>query len=109
LDSLERDLQDAFGPIPKEVEKLVELAEIRVHARRFGVRSISLRPPDVVFLIDELSKAEPLFLDAPGSVRMADAQTIHLRLPPNYLEPGTLVPILRRMFVRATERIGAAV
>ena len=107
LTQLERDLTDAFGPIPEEVGRLLELAEIRVRARRFGVVSISLRPPDVIFTIDDLPAAEPLFVDAPGSVRIPDAKTIHLRMPPNYLEPATLVTMLRRMFVRAESRAEA--
>ncbi|MGB2985764.1 MAG: transcription-repair coupling factor [Phycisphaerae bacterium] len=109
LTQLERDLVDAFGPFPEEVQRLLELAEIRVYARRFGIRSISLQPPDVVFAIDQLPKAEPLFTDAPGSVRMPDAKTIHLRLPPSYLEPPTLVPVLRNMFVKARSRVEATV
>ncbi len=107
LAQLERDLIDAFGPFPKEVQRLLELAEIRVYGRRFGIQSISLRPPDVVFLIDDLPTAEPLFTDAPGSVRMPDPKTIHLRLPPDCLEPVTLLPILRQMFVRAGSRVEA--
>jgi transcription-repair coupling factor (superfamily II helicase) len=104
LNRLEQDMNDAFGPPPKQVGRLLELAEIRVLARRFGISSISRRPPDVIFKVDHLPSAEPLFVDAPGSVRMADGKTIHLRLPPAYLETETLVPVLRRMFVRADER-----
>jgi len=88
-----------------EVQRLLEVAEIRVHARRFGVRSISLRPPDVIFNIESLVAAEPLFVDAPGSVRMPDPETVHLRLPPNYLEPATLLPVLRNMLVKARSRM----
>ena len=101
LTQLERDLTDAFGPIPRPMLRLLELAEIRVLVRRFGVTSISLRPPDVVFVVESLTKAEPLFADAPGTVRMPDLKTIHLRLPPSYLEPTTLVTVLRRMLTKA--------
>ncbi len=107
LTQLERDLADAFGPIPKPMERLLELAEIRVLARPFGVTSISLRPPDVVFVVESVSMAESLFAGAPGTVRMADAKTIHLRLPPAYLEQNTVVPVLRRMMSRATPKAEA--
>jgi hypothetical protein len=33
-------------------------------------------------------------------VRIADEKTVHLRLPPHYLEPSTLLHILRNMFQR---------
>ena len=92
-----------FGPIPAEVLRLIELAEIRVLGRQFGIVSISLQPPDVVFVVSNLPQAEPLFADAPGSVRIPDGRTVHLRLPPAYLEPASLVPILRRMLARAVE------
>ena len=51
-----------------------------------------------------MSAAQPVFEDAPGTVRMPDAETVHLRLPPKYLEPGTLTPVLRRMMVKAATR-----
>jgi transcription-repair coupling factor (superfamily II helicase) len=98
---LEKDLIDAFGPIPKPMQRLLELAELRVLARRFGITSISLQPPDVIFLVESIAAAQPAFTNAPGTVRLPDAKTIHLRLPPAYLEPGTLVPVLRRMFQKA--------
>jgi len=105
LVQLENDLTDTFGSIPPEVSTLLQLAEIRVLARRFAVRSISLRRPDVVFVVDDLPLAEKLFVDAPGTVRLPDERTVHLRLPPSYLELPTLVTILRGLFVRANERV----
>jgi transcription-repair coupling factor (superfamily II helicase) len=104
LTLLERDLIDAFGPCPPAVRTMIELAEIRVRSREFGVRSISLRPPDVVFQVESPAAAGPLFIDAPGSVRVADAQTIHLRLPTNYLERATLVTVLRHLLLRSAQR-----
>jgi len=107
LDQLEKDLIDTFGPIPKEVERLLNVAEVRVGARRFGILSISLQPPDVIFTIKHLPTADVLFTNTPGSVRMADSRTIHLRLPPNYLEPPTLLTVLRHMLAGAKSRVGA--
>ncbi len=80
---------------------MIELAELRVLARRFGIISISLRKPDVVFVIEDLQTVEPVFTDAPGTVRMPDPKTVHLRLRPDYLEPETLLPVLRNMLTRA--------
>jgi len=109
LVTLERDLVDAFGRFPEEVGRLLELAEIRVHARHFGIVSISLKRPDVVFTIEQLPKAEPVFIDAQGTVRMPDAKTIHWRPPASYLEPATLVTVLKRMMIRAKARVEATV
>ncbi|MCH8252321.1 MAG: transcription-repair coupling factor [Planctomycetes bacterium] len=104
INQLELDLIDAFGPIPKQVATLLQLAELRVHARRFTIRSIALRRPDIVFSVHKQATAEPAFRDAPGSVRMPDPNTIHLRPPPNYLEPMTIVAVLNRMLAKAANR-----
>ena len=98
---VQSDLVDAFGPYPTEVDRLIELARLRIMARSFTIRSISLRPPDIVFSIGEMAKAEPVFRNAAGSVRMPDNKTIYWRPPINYLEKSTLLPMLRRMLTRA--------
>ncbi len=109
LVQLEGDLVDTFGPIPDEVKRLLDVAEIRVGARRFGILSISLQPPDTIFTIKHLPTADALFADAPGTVRMPDPKTIHLRLPPNYLEPQTLLAVLRHMLAKTKPRVEAKV
>lgn len=93
---LRDDLRDAFGPPPEEVETLLALAEIRALSQRWGVRSIVLKPPDVVFSIMDLERAQPLFDNGPGSPRLPDPQTVHWRLPKRLLEPQVLVDILRK-------------
>ena len=94
--ALRDDLRDAYGPLPEEVETLLTMAEIRVRARAYSVRSIVLSPPDLVFSVDELTRAERLFAHGPGSPRMPDPRTIHWRLPARLLAPPeTLLRVLR--------------
>ncbi|MFO0838319.1 MAG: transcription-repair coupling factor [Phycisphaerae bacterium] len=92
--SLSDDLRDAFGAPPEEVRTLLQMAEIRVLAAPFGVRSIVLTTPDVVFSIDDLQRAQPLFSHGPGSPRMPDPRTVHWRLPPRLLETAKLLDVL---------------
>lgn len=94
---LETDLQDAFGQYPPVVGNLIVLAEIRVLAQSFGIRAINAEPPDLIFSVDELARVAPLFENSPGSARMADAHTVHLRLTDAYFEPATMLAVLRRM------------
>jgi transcription-repair coupling factor (superfamily II helicase) len=103
LHQLERDLSDTYGKIPPPVMTLLDLAELRVLAGPFGIRGILRKPPDVIFQVESLAGVERVFRDPPGSVRMADEHTVHLRLPPNYLEPASLVAVVRRLLVRASE------
>jgi len=101
LAQLEKDLADTFGAMPKPVRLLLELSEVRVSARRFGVQSISLRPPDVVFVVESVAAAQPMFSGAAGTVRAPDGKTLHWRPPPAYLEPGTLLVMLRKLVTKA--------
>jgi len=101
LETLQKDLADAFGAYPPEVQTLLDLAEIRILAQPWGIRSIILQRPDVVFNVEDLTLADALFAGATGSVRMADPQTLHWRLPAHYLEPPTLVAMLRQLLRRS--------
>ncbi len=109
LEQVERDLVDAFGAFPEPVGLLLALAEVRIFARMFGVRSISVRRGDVIFGVTSLRQAENLFQDAPGTVRTPDERTVHLRLPASYLEPKTLLPVIRNMLSRAAKHSEQAI
>ncbi len=97
LEQLDQDVRDAFGPYPQAVADLLALAEIRILAQPFRIRAINKQPPDLIFSVEELALVEPVFADSPGSARMADAHTIHLRLTQAYFEPATLLAVLRRL------------
>jgi len=100
LRQLEADIADAFGPFPKAVERLLELAELRVLARRWKITSIIAEEPDVIFTLTDLAHVQPLFADVSGTVRMPDPRTVHLRLRPAYFEPPTLLSFLRKLLAR---------
>src|SRR5262249_1758735 len=101
VEQLEADLTDAFGKPPPQVETLLTFADIRVRAAPWKIRTIQRREPDVIFTIEDLKHVEPLFTGATVTVRLADAQTIHWRLPDNYFHGQTLLRILRQRFVQA--------
>jgi transcription-repair coupling factor (superfamily II helicase) len=109
LEQLSTDLKDAFGSYPPPVQTLLDLAEIRVLAQPWKIRTINPKPPDLIFTVDELALVEPLFARSPGSARMADAHTIHLRLTAPYFEPDTLVAVLRKLLqpAQAAPKIAA--
>lgn len=93
---LRDDLRDAFGPLPRIVETLLQMAEIRVLAQPWGIRALVVDGPDVVFSIDDLQKVQPLLAEGPGSPRVPDPHTIHWRLPKRLLDPEMLLDVLRR-------------
>lgn len=105
---LRDDLTDAFGPPPSEVDMLLGLAELRVLSQTWGVRSIVLKPPDVIFAVDEMQRVQPLFAAGPGSPRVPDAHTVHWRLPARLLEMPRLLEILRKQLAGETSSTTSA-
>ncbi|MBN2211659.1 MAG: transcription-repair coupling factor [Sedimentisphaerales bacterium] len=98
LDQLEADLNDQFGKPPRSVLDLLQLAEIRTYAGRWGIKSIIQKTPDLIFTCEKMHKADNLFKDAPGRVSLPDPDTVYLRLPPNYFDnPQSLLAIMRKI------------
>jgi transcription-repair coupling factor (superfamily II helicase) len=101
LEALSKDVVDAFGPMPKTVQTMFGLAEIRILAQQWSIVSIITKSPDVVFTIEDMGKLGPLLGKGvgggAGSVRIADEKTVHLRLPASYLEAETLIAVLRNL------------
>ncbi len=156
------ELKDAYGEPPQQVQRLLDLAELRVSAAGYGVKTITLRGQDVLFrtgqpdaLAERLrapsspigggvspgrsprltegalsstastpsgtrggaattpsrrtrGSVQPPALNpqssvlSPSAVRVLpplSGETLHevyLRVPPSYLEPDTLLAVLRR-------------
>ncbi|MBN1766092.1 MAG: transcription-repair coupling factor [Sedimentisphaerales bacterium] len=98
LDQLEKDLNDLFGRPPRSVKDLLHLAEIRILASQWSIRSIVQQEPDLIFNLHESTQAGPLFTNTPGSVRIPDQHTVHLRLDKRYFESNTtLIATLRKV------------
>ena len=109
LARLEDELNDMFGRICPEVQKLLELAEIRILASAHGIRAITISGNDIVFAFepsfaeamegrqDGGKKIYDIFAGAPGKVRIPDPLTVHIRLEKNYLQPDTICAVLRKI------------
>jgi transcription-repair coupling factor (superfamily II helicase) len=98
IKQLQEDLADAYGPIPSQVETLLDLAEIRVLARRVGVKSIIRMDPDIVFTVSDFARARHIWEDAPGTARLPDSETVHWRLPRAYREMPSMVIVMLKRF-----------
>ncbi len=103
LQQIQSELADVYGPVPEEVKLLLELAEIRIVASRRDIKSIVASGQDLVFSFakEPGDKANSLFSDVSGRVRIAGGKTVYLRLPGNYFEPGTLLSLLRKILTDA--------
>ncbi len=97
IDRLGEELRDLFGPIPEQVTLTLELARLRLLAGRFAIKRIIVQKPDVIFTFDEEANATNLFARWPGTVRIPDPRTVHLRLEKHDFEPNSLLGLLRKV------------
>ncbi|MHC5083470.1 MAG: transcription-repair coupling factor [Planctomycetota bacterium] len=100
IDRLKAELRDLFGPVPDQVGQLLEMTQIRIWASKWGLQSIIVQDSDVIFKFPEGASATDLFARYPGTVRIPDPRTVHLRLEKNYFEPKTLLAVLRKLLRR---------
>ncbi len=100
LAAVVRDLIDAYGEPPPIAQTLIHLTEIRLAAGLHFVESIKLDGPDLIFRTRQPQKLDAVFTGAPGRATMIDDRTVYYRPPPAYLEPPTLVAVLRKLLVR---------
>jgi len=111
------DLHEAYGEAPKPVQRLLELAELRVAAAGVGVRTISIRGQDVLLRTEQAEATAQRLRGGPdvggapvrrppqaaATVRVLPPPTgeklheVYYRpLPAAMAEPGTLLAVLRK-------------
>jgi transcription-repair coupling factor (superfamily II helicase) len=99
LKQIESELADVYGPVPDDVELLLELADLRIKVSKRGIKSIVASGRDLIFSFtkDLSMQADSLFAKVKGTVKVADPKTVYLRLPQSYFEPKTLMNVLRKI------------
>jgi transcription-repair coupling factor (superfamily II helicase) len=105
LADLEKDITDAFGELPRQVMVLFALTELRLLAVMYGIESIIRKDPDVVLAVRDAGKAQSVLAGAPGRLSVIDERTIYLRMPKTYMEPETLLLVLRNLIRAAHDKI----
>ncbi len=106
LKQIKNELADVYGPLPDEVELLLELAGLRINASKLGIKSVVASGENLIFSFekDATEQADSLLAGVKGTVRVAGPKTVYLRLPQsyglpveNYFEPKTLMNVLRKI------------
>ncbi len=94
------ELADMFGPVPQQVQMLLDIAELRIKAARWKIKSIITSNLDLAFTFADPAGTADLFARAPGKVRVLDKKTVNIRLEKNYFEPTTIMVVLRKLLNR---------
>jgi transcription-repair coupling factor (superfamily II helicase) len=104
LRMLEHDTNDAFGEPPRQAVLLFALTELRLLAGLYGISSMIKKDPDVVLTVQDATKAQTALTGAPGTLRVIDEKTVYLRMPPTYMQPETMLMVLKNLLAAAHER-----
>ncbi len=104
LAGLESDMKDAFGEPPRQVILLLAMTEVRLLSQMYGIESVIKKDPDVVLTVHDAGRAQQALVGAPGTLRVIDNKTVYLRMPPTFLEPETLLMVLKNLMRGAHDR-----
>ncbi|QOJ00335.1 MAG: transcription-repair coupling factor [Phycisphaeraceae bacterium] len=110
LAKVRENLAQAYGDPPRPVTRLLLAAQLRVALARLGVKTCTIRDKDVVFMAkDPAPLAAALSATPPGMSKAIESRVsvlpvkppatlheVYLRLPEKYLEPDTLLSVLRK-------------
>ena len=103
--TFEAELTEAYGPPPPQARRLIDLAELRTAASRMEIRSITVRERDVVIRTRDPAAAQARLAGARGTLRLLppkpgeEAAELYYRPPESYLEPSSLLAVLRKHLV----------
>ena len=105
LNLLEQDVKDAFGEPPRQAVLLFALTELRLLARTVRHREHHQEGPGRRADRDATPRARRSALTgAPGTLRVIDEKTVYLRMPPSFMEPETLLMVLKNLMRQAYDR-----
>ncbi len=107
IKDLAAELNDLYGPVPDEVKLLLDLTELKIKAAQLDIKAIIASGKSLVFSFARAisNKDKLLFKNVAGKLIISDDKTIYLHLPKNYLEPQTLINILRKILAVPDKKI----
>jgi transcription-repair coupling factor (superfamily II helicase) len=107
--SLREEMRDRYGPLPREVEELVDYAALRQRAEALGIQQVDLpggRALEVTFGPEPALTPEA-FVTLAGEIAGTTLRPTGFRVP--LAEGEAVLPSLRRLFDRLEERAGPRV
>jgi transcription-repair coupling factor (superfamily II helicase) len=83
VDSIQEELQDRFGELPDEAERLLEIAKLRIKVKKFGIRDLALQGKYLKIAPLKLSESRELRIARlyPGSIVKSATNTLLVARP----------------------------
>jgi transcription-repair coupling factor (superfamily II helicase) len=96
-EDLAAELVDRFGPRPEQVERMLELARMRIWAHQWGIATVHLEEGFVVFEYTDRRRIEQLAAKSRARLRIVDDSSAYLPLGKGVTEGGELVDIVQSL------------
>jgi transcription-repair coupling factor (superfamily II helicase) len=116
LEDFRSELVDRFGELPRPVERLLDLTELKMDASVWRISTILVEGDFVVFRYDDRPRIEHLVGQQKGKLRLVDERSIYLPLPhgladkdriwrivKSVLRPAAVAPTIPAPKVRAPQ------
>jgi transcription-repair coupling factor (superfamily II helicase) len=91
LGEFKRELQDRFGPPPRPVRRLLELAELRIEAALWQISAVYVEDTYLVFRFHDRRRIEQLARHGGGRLRVVDTQSAYLPVGQEVTDPEKIL------------------
>jgi len=95
LEDFRSELVDRFGELPRQVERLLDLTELKMDAVLWHISTILVEGQFVVFRYDDRQRIEQLVRQQTGKLRIVDEQSVYLPLPHGLTEKDRIWRIVK--------------
>ena len=96
------ELVDRFGARPPVVDQLLELARLRIWAHGWGITTVRREDSYLVFGYTDRAKLSRLVKRVQGQLRVADAVSAYLPVPPNVSKAGEVLAVVKSLLQPAS-------
>lgn len=103
LGQLRDEFRDRYGPVPKPVERLLQIRELQLLAITWQIDEIRLEEGNVVFGYRIPRKIQKLAKLFPKRLRVVDDRSAYLILPPRFDFERKLLPLLKSVLQAGSE------
>ncbi|XZE34950.1 transcription-repair coupling factor [Pirellulaceae bacterium SH501] len=92
IDEIKQELEDRFGKLPKPVERLLAVSQLRMDATIWSIKYVGIEDEFLVFHYTDRSRAEQLAKKHNGRLRIVDQSSCYWPLRPEKVQTSVGTP-----------------
>ncbi|MFO7904396.1 MAG: transcription-repair coupling factor [Pirellulaceae bacterium] len=95
LTTFHQELIDRFGPPPPPVDRLLEVAKLRIDAASWHISAIHIEDEYLVFRYTDRSRMEQLARSRQGRLRLVDESSAYLPIQEDVSDPDAIIQLAK--------------